>query len=104
MEVGAIGLAGFDHDVKDARKFVRHRGDRRRPEGVNPLVDAVVARVRPNQMGPPATSGLTPSSCLGFHSEIREIARGVTAMVVGSGALLNEAAARRRDLGAVRRG
>ena len=29
----------------------------------NPLVDAVVARGRPNQMGPPATSGLTPSSC-----------------------------------------
>ena len=25
---------------------------------------------------------------LGFHSKIREIARGVTAMVVGSGALL----------------
>jgi hypothetical protein len=25
---------------------------------------------------------------LGFHFEIREIARGVTAMVVGSGALL----------------
>jgi hypothetical protein len=31
-----------------------------------------------------------------FHFEIHSIARGVTAMVVGSGALLNEAAARRR--------
>ena len=39
----------------------------RRPiAGVNPLVDAVVARGRPNQMGPPATSGLTPSSCAHF--------------------------------------
>jgi hypothetical protein len=34
-----------------------------------------------------AACGMTIRS-LRFHSEIREIARGVTAMVVGSGALL----------------
>ncbi len=34
-----------------------------------------------------AACGMTMWS-LGFHSEIREVARGVTAMVVGSGALL----------------
>jgi len=35
---------------------------------------------------------------LRFHFEIHEVARGVTAMVVGSGALLGRLGARKRDI------
>ena len=43
-----------------------------------------------------AACGMTIWS-LGFHFEIREIARGVTAMVVGSGALLGRFFSRRKS-------